>query len=51
MDNERTEAPLLIKEEEAKMVEMDALEEMAKEYVEKRRKEKNLNSGYALLVR
>ncbi len=34
MDNERTEAPLLIREEEAEMIEMDALEEMAKEYKE-----------------
>ncbi|MCK4475134.1 MAG: methionine synthase [Methanophagales archaeon] len=36
MDDERTEAPLLIREEEAKMVEMDALEEMAEEYMEKK---------------
>ncbi len=36
MDDDRTEAPLLIKEDEAKIVEMDALEQMAKEYREKR---------------
>jgi len=36
MDDERTEAPLLIREEEANMVEMDAIEELAKEYREKR---------------
>ena len=35
MDDGRTEAPLLIKEEEAKMVEMDALAELAVEYKEK----------------
>lgn len=38
MDGGRTEAPLLIKEEEAKMVEMDALEEMAKDYTERKGK-------------
>ena len=36
MDEGRTESPLLIKEEEAKMIEMDALEELAKEYMEKK---------------
>jgi 5-methyltetrahydropteroyltriglutamate--homocysteine methyltransferase len=35
-DSGKTEAPLLIKEEEAKLVEMDALEELAREYREKR---------------
>ncbi len=38
----RTEAPLLIKEEEAKVVEMDALEEMAEEYMEKNGEKLNL---------
>jgi 5-methyltetrahydropteroyltriglutamate--homocysteine methyltransferase len=38
----RTEAPLLIKEEEAKVVEMDALEEMAEEYREKNGEKLNL---------
>ncbi len=36
MDDERTEAPLLIREEEANMVEMGAIEELAREYGEKR---------------
>ncbi|MFZ2071882.1 MAG: methionine synthase [Halobacteriota archaeon] len=36
LDSARTEAPLLIKEEEAKIVELDALEQMAVEYREKR---------------
>ncbi len=36
MDNGRTEAPLLIKEEEARILELAALEEMAKEYKEKK---------------
>ena len=36
LDDDRTEAPLLIKEEEAKIVEMDALEQMAMAYREKR---------------
>lgn len=35
LDAERTEAPLLIKEEEAKIIELDALEQMAVEYREK----------------
>ncbi len=36
MDDGRTEAPMLIKEEEARILEMNALEEMAKEYTEKK---------------
>ncbi len=36
MDDGRTEAPLLIKEEEARILELAALEEMAKEYKEKK---------------
>ena len=35
MDDDKTEAPLLIREEEAKLVELDALEELAREYKEK----------------
>ena len=36
MDGERTEAPLLIKEEEARILELNALEELAEKYVEQR---------------
>ena len=42
MDSERTEAPLLIKEEEAKIHELAALEELAAEYKEKKGKKLKL---------
>jgi 5-methyltetrahydropteroyltriglutamate--homocysteine methyltransferase len=42
MDNERTEAPLLIKEEEAKIVELEALEKLAEDYRKKSGKKLNV---------
>ena len=42
MDDARTEAPLLIKEEEAKIHELAALEELAKDYKEKKGKKLKL---------